>query len=104
MLQLGEQDQTLTNNEMGILPLLRAAAAAAPNLGELEAGWRHLLLLPSEDMDQETMESQFMCLKSRPEVQADCSDLALRLRPLSSAAATVSPGHSVRCRLCPPSS
>ena len=35
MLQLGGQDQTLTNNEMGILPLCRAAAAAAPNSGEL---------------------------------------------------------------------
>ena len=68
MLQLGGQDQTLTNNEMGILPLRRAAAAAAPNSGELQAGWRHLLLLPSEDRDQETMESQFMCLKLRPEV------------------------------------
>ncbi len=41
MLQLGGQDQTLNNNEMGILPLRRAAAAAAPNSGELEAGWRH---------------------------------------------------------------
>jgi hypothetical protein len=58
MLQLGGQDQTLTNNEMGILPLCRAAAAAAPNSGELEAGWRHLLLLPSEDMDQETIISK----------------------------------------------